>query len=238
MSTQTVNTQLSESVAQGTTGKGSKTDSAVASSLSVMTLSTNQLLESLGISPDEGNSGDDTITLLMLNEERQKVDDEQNKENAFISQLASGVAADAAAGGAPTGPSGKDAIFEAAAVMSKVQSKANSSIVDELKRQLEMMQTQLASLEREAKFWQQFGQYWGAFEENPTNANLQKLIAELEKFFPNDSDLAKWAAEGNKEQGKENQYDHRFRLGKVLAWTMVKSSLLQRFLIGYKRVSK
>ncbi len=209
MSTQTINNQSSEPLSQGLSGKGAKTDSALASSLSVMTLSTNQLLESLGISPEEGHSVDDSATLLMLNEERQKIDEEQDKEHAFIAQLASDAAADGVKGGTTPPPSGKNAIFEAAADMSKIQSSANSSIVKELKRQLQMMKTQLTNLEREATFWDGFGHLWGQFSKDPSNANLQKLLAELEKYFPNDSDLEKWAKEANKEQGKENQYDHR-----------------------------
>lgn len=211
MSTQ-LNTQDQNAKVQALQSEGvaSKGEAHLAS----VGVSTTALLSAL--QAPSGAAGDDysILSFILSEDESEEVQKTQSKQNFNLEQLSTKATAGAdtseAPGAAPgTGTAGKNAIAESAEMMSLLQNKAQDSLATELQQEQKVLEDELQAAQKEEQLWENFAKDWKDYQENPNNANFQKLMTDLEGIYGKDSAKGKEAAaEAAKAQNAWNKEQH------------------------------
>jgi len=197
-------------------------------SLGVMTMTANQMLESFGVqtqnssnSANDDFSQDDLMTQMMLDSQTKRLEKGERMEEALIRALGTelvdpkkGKQTEGAPNSKQTNASngkkteetltfakanapdgnkygGKEAIFEAAGLVTQLQKNAQDSLAQQLENQMKVMEEQLLVLEKLEEFITKFVQDWDAYKKDPSDANFAALIALLKDHFAGDPDMLK-----------------------------------------------
>jgi len=207
LNTQDQNAKVQTLQSEGVSSKGE-------AHLASVGVSTTALLSAL--QAPSGAVGDNysILSFILSEDESEEVQKTQAKQNFNLEQLSSKATAGAdtseAPGAAPgTGTAGKNAIAESAEMMSLLQNKAQSSLSTELQQEQQVLQDELQAAQKEEALWENFAKDWKNYQDDPNNANFQKLMTDLEDIYGKDSTKGKQAAaEAAKAQNAWNDEQH------------------------------
>ena len=224
MSTQ-LNTQDQNAKVQALQSEG--VSSRGEAHLASVGVSTTALLSAL--QAPSGAAGDDysILSFILSEDESEEVQKTQSKQNFNLEQLSTKATAGAdtseAPGAAPgTGTAGKNAIAESAEMMSLLQNKAQDSLATELQQEQQVLEDELQAAQKEEQLWENFAKDWKNYQDDPNNANFQKLMTDLEGIYGKNSakgkEAAAEAAKAQKAWDDEQHWKHesgwdRFKSG-------------------------